>query len=146
MNDLNRATVIGNLGGDPELRHTQSGTSVVNMSLATNATWKDKNTGEQQKKTEWHKLTAWGKLADICAQYLSQGSKIYAEGRLQTNKWQDQSGNDRYTTEIVVENMQMLDGKGGGQSGPGQKDAQQQGGQNQQGQNGNDDFEDSIPF
>jgi len=110
--NLNKAMIIGNLTRDPELRNTNSGQSVVSFSVATNLVWTDQS-GQQQKKAEFHNVTAWRKLADICAQYLTKGSKVYIEGRLQTTDWTGQDGVKRYRTEIVAENMIMLDNKGG---------------------------------
>lgn len=112
---VNKVTLIGNLGKDPELRHTGNGTAVCSMTLATNESYKDKN-GDVVDKTEWHNLVVWQNLAEICAQYLKKGSKIYIEGSLQTRKWEDKDGADRYTTEIKVKEMMMLDSKGGGDS------------------------------
>lgn len=110
--NLNKAMIIGNLTRDPELRNTASGQSVVSFSVATNMVWTDQS-GQQQKKTEFHNITAWRKLAEICAKYLHKGSKVYLEGRLQTTDWTGQDGVKRYRTEIVAENMIMLDTKGG---------------------------------
>jgi single-strand DNA-binding protein len=113
---INKVILVGNLGAAPELRATQSGTQVATFSVATTERWKDKN-GQQQENTEWHRIVAWAKLAEICGDYLDKGSKVYVEGKLQTRKWQDQNGNDRYTTEIIARDMKMLDGKGGGSNG-----------------------------
>jgi single-strand DNA-binding protein len=113
---VNKVILIGNLGQDPEVRYMPNGNAVANVSLATSETWKDKNSGEQQERTEWHRVVFFGKLAEIVGQYLRKGSKVYVEGRLQTRKWQGQDGQDRYTTEVVVDmqgNMQMLDSRGG---------------------------------
>ena len=107
---INKVILIGNLGGDPELKYTPSGSSVTNFNLATNESWVD-GKGERQEKTEWHRIVVWGKLAEICNEYLKKGSKIYIEGRLQTRSWDGQDGNKRYTTEIVARDMQMLDGR-----------------------------------
>lgn len=103
--------LIGNLGRDPELRHSASGGAVGNLAIATNESWKDKQTGELQERTEWHRIVTFGRMAEICSEHLHKGSKVYIEGRLQTRKWQDKDGNDRYTTEIVANDMQMLDSK-----------------------------------
>lgn len=108
---VNRAIILGTLGQDPEIRHTQNGTAIANLSVATNESWKDKQTGEKQERTEWHRVSIFGKLAEICGEYLRKGSQVYLEGRIQTRKWQDKDGNDRYTTEIVANEMQMLGGK-----------------------------------
>ncbi len=111
--NLNKAMLIGNLTRDPEARTTPAGTPVASFSIATNFVWTDAN-GERQEKTEFHNIVAWRKLADICARYLHKGSKVYLEGRLQTRSWDDQSGNRRYMTEIIADNMIMLDSKGAG--------------------------------
>ena len=108
---VNKVILIGNLGSDPEVKYTPGGAPVANFSLATNETWTDKS-GERQERTEWHRLVLWRKLAEIAGQYLRKGSKIYVEGRLQTRSWDDQSGQKRYTTEVVVNDMQMLDSRG----------------------------------
>ncbi len=116
---INKVILIGNLGADPETRYMPNGNAVANVSLATSDTWKDKNTGEQRERTEWHRVVFFGKLAEIVGQYLKKGSKVYVEGRLQTRKWQGQDGQDRYTTEVVVDiggTMQMLDSRGSGPS------------------------------
>ena len=110
---INKVILIGNLGNDPDVRYTSGGSAVANVSVATSETWRDKETGDQQERTEWHRIVFFGRLAEIVSEYLRKGSKIYVEGRLQTRKWQDRDGNDRYTTEIVANEMQMLDGKGG---------------------------------
>ena len=117
--------VIGNLTRDPELRNTASGQSVVSFAVATNLIWTDQS-GQQQKKTEFHNITAWRKLAEICAKYLHKGSKVYIEGRLQTTDWTGQDGVKRYRTEIVAENMIMLDAKGGASGGFGANERPQQ--------------------
>lgn len=114
--NLNKAMLIGNLTRDPELRNTPSGQSVASFAIATNLVWTDQS-GQQQKKTEFHNIIAWRKLAEICSKYLHKGSKVYVEGRLQTTDWTGQDGVKRYRTEIVVENMIMLDGKGGSEAG-----------------------------
>ncbi len=108
---VNKAIIIGTLGQDPEVKYTAGGSAVVNIGVATNETWKDKQTGEAQERTEWHRIVMFGKLAEIAAQYLKKGSQAYFEGRIQTRKWQDKSGQDRYTTEIVANEMPMLGGK-----------------------------------
>jgi len=118
---VNKVILIGNLGQDPEIRYNQQGGAIANLSIATSESWKDKNTGQQQEKTEWHRVVIFGKLAEICGEYARKGSKLYIEGKLQTRKWQDQSGQDKYTTEVVIDGfqgqMQMLDGKGDNQGG-----------------------------
>lgn len=115
---LNKAMLIGHLGADPDQKYTQSGVAVCNFSVATSERWKDKD-GQQQENTEWHRIVVWKKLAEVCNQYLHKGSKIYVEGKIQTRKWQDQNGNDRYTTEIVASNVQFLTSKGEGGSSSG---------------------------
>jgi single-strand DNA-binding protein len=107
MSGVNKAILIGHLGADPELRHTQSGTAVATFSLATTERYTDKS-GERQERTEWHRIVAWARLGEICNQYLKKGKQVYIEGRIQTRQWEDQSGNKRYTTEIVANNMTML--------------------------------------
>lgn len=109
---LNKVMIIGNLGNDPEVRYTGDGTPVTSFSIATTEKWKGKD-GQMKESTEWHKIQAWRRLAEICGEYLRKGSKVYIEGKIQTRKWQDQSGADRYTTEIVANEMKMLDGKSG---------------------------------
>ena len=114
---LNKVILIGNLGNDPDVRHTQSGKAIVNLSVATSESWKDKDTGERREKTEWHRVVIFSEgLAKVAQQYLKKGSKVYVEGQLQTRKWQDQSGNDRYSTEVVLTGfngtLTMLDGGG----------------------------------
>lgn len=108
MRGVNKVILIGNLGRDPEVRYTPSGVAVANFSIATSEEWKDKGTGEKQERTEWHKIVAWRRLAEICGEYLYKGSQVYIEGKLQTRKWQDRDGNDRWTTEVYVISMQML--------------------------------------
>jgi len=113
---VNKVILVGNLGKDPETRYMPSGSAVTNLTLATSESWKDKQTGEQQDRTEWHKIAMFGRLAEIAAEYLRKGSQIYIEGKLRTRKWQDKEGKDRYTTEIVADEMQMLGSKSGGAS------------------------------
>jgi len=117
---INKVILIGNLGADPELRYTTSGTAVATLRVATSRTWKDKD-GQKQEETEWHRVIVWAQSAEFCGNYLSKGAKIYVEGRLQTRKWQDQSGNDKYTTEVVATTLQSLTPKGaeGGSGGGG---------------------------
>ena len=166
---LNKVMIIGNLGAEPEVRFTAGGSAMANLNLATSETWRDKQTGEQQEKTEWHRVVIFGKLAEIVQQYVHKGSKIYIEGRLQTRKWQDNNGQDRYTTEVVANEMQMLDGRSGGgaanfeqatpqqgqgqgqgqgqpQSQPQQQQAPQQQAPAQSAPPQIDDFDDDIPF
>ena len=114
---VNKVILIGNLGQDPEVKYMPSGGAVTNVTVATSESWKDKNTGEQKENTEWHRVVFFRRLAEIAGEYLKKGSKVYIEGKLQTRKWQDQSGNDRYTTEIIANEMQMLDGRGAGGGG-----------------------------
>ena len=110
---INKVILVGNLGADPEVKYMPSGSAVANVSLATADSWKDKNTGQQQDRTEWHRVVFFNRLAEIVGEYLRKGSQVYVEGRLQTRKWQDKQGVDRYTTEIVASEMQMLGGRGG---------------------------------
>ena len=110
-NGVNKVVLIGNLGQDPEVRYMPNGNAVANVTLATSESWKDKNTGEKQERTEWHRVVFFRRQAEVIGEYLKKGSKIYVEGKLQTRKWQDQNGNDRYTTEIVAQDFQMLDGR-----------------------------------
>ncbi|XOY29545.1 single-stranded DNA-binding protein [Proteus cibi] len=120
---VNKVILIGNLGQDPEIRYMPSGGAVANLTLATSESWRDKQTGEMKEKTEWHRVVIFGKLAEIAGEYLRKGSQVYIEGQLQTRKWQDQSGQDRYSTEVVVNiggTMQMLGGRGGQDSAPSQ--------------------------
>ncbi|WP_019024082.1 MULTISPECIES: single-stranded DNA-binding protein [unclassified Thioalkalivibrio] len=129
---VNKVILLGNLGDDPERRETPNGVTVTNLRLATSEQWKDKNTGEKQEATEWHRVVLFGKVAEIAAEYLTKGSQVYIEGQIRTRKWQDQSGNDRYSTEIVARDMQLIGGggqrghQGGGTSQPAAPDAQGQ--------------------
>lgn len=162
---INKVILIGNLGADPETRAMPSGMTVANLSVATSESWKDKQSGENKERTEWHKVALFGRLGEIAGEYLKKGSKVYIEGSLRTRKWQDKSGNDRYTTEIIANEMQMLDsrgggmGGGGGDSGGGGRGRQQsgppddydQGGPPSGGGGGGSDkgggeFDDDIPF
>ena len=152
---INKVILVGNLGQDPETRYLPSGGAVTNLSLATSDTWKDKNTGQMQERTEWHRVVFFNRLAEIAAQYLKKGSKVYVEGSLRTRKWQGQDGQDRYTTEIVANEMQMLDSRGGGDYQGGQENytpnrsapAQNQpASQSQTPDNSFADFDDDIPF
>ena len=149
MSGVNKVILVGNLCRDPELRHTKSGTAVSSFSLATNERWKGKD-GNKEEKTEFHRIVAWGKLGEICAEYLSKGKQVYLEGRLQTREWEDNDGNKKQTTEIVASNMTMLGqagssgGSQGSSSGGGQPASS--GSQSSSG-GGNEDFEDDdIPF
>ena len=133
---VNKVILVGNLGNDPEVRYMPNGNAVANLSLATSESWKDQQ-GQMQERTEWHRLTMYRRLAEIAGEYLKKGSQIYVEGKLQTRKWQDQQGQDRYTTEIIVDQMQMLGGReGGGQGGQGGGGYQQRPQGNQGGQQG----------
>jgi single-strand DNA-binding protein len=114
---INKVILVGNLGKDPETRYMPNGKAVTNFSIATSESWKDKQTGEQKEKTEWHNIVMFDRLAEIAAEYLKKGSQVYVEGKLQTRKWQDKEGRDRYTTEINANEMQMLGGRGGGGAG-----------------------------
>ncbi|ULG70861.1 single-stranded DNA-binding protein [Marinobacterium sediminicola] len=164
---INKVILVGNLGGDPEVRYMPSGNAVTNVTLATSESWKDKQTGQMQERTEWHRVVFFNRLAEIAGEYLRKGSKVYVEGSLRTRKWQGQDGQDRYTTEIVASEMQMLDGRGGAgdaggyqsqpdpmgygqpqQQAPRRQQAPQQPQQQapQQPAPGFDDFDDDIPF
>ncbi len=149
---INKVILVGNLGADPETRYTTSGDAVTNIRLATSESWKDKTTGERQERTEWHTVVFWKRLAEIAGEYLRKGGRVYIEGSLRTRKWQDQSGQDRYTTEIVAQEMLMLDGVS---NEPTQRPARPQRGQAPGNHhaphaavNSNDamDFDDDIPF
>jgi len=151
---INKVILVGNLGQDPEIRYTADGRPIANFSIATSESWKDKNSGEKREKTEWHRVVVFGKLAEICGEYLSKGRQVYIEGKLQTRKWQGQDGQDRYTTEVVIDSfngtMQMLGSREGGGGGPrsaagggGGSYQQDQGYPQQPYQN---DKEDDIPF
>ena len=111
MSSVNKALIIGNLGQDPEIKYTQSGSPVANLSVATSERWKDKNTGEQKEQTEWHRVVVFGRLAEIAEQYLKKGSKVFIEGKIQTRDWEDSEGNKKYTTEVVAREMTMLDSR-----------------------------------
>lgn len=151
---INKVILVGNLGADPENRTSQTGNAITNISVATSETWKDKSTGQQQERTEWHRVVFFNRLAEIAAEYLRKGSKVYVEGSLRTRKWQDQNGQDRYTTEVVGNEMQMLDsrGMGGDQNEggtqwtpPSQSQPQSQP-QPTSGGGGFDPVDDDIPF
>ncbi len=154
---INKVILVGNLGKDPEIRYVPNGGAVANLNIATSESWKDKATGEKQERTEWHRVVFFGKLAEIANEYLKKGAQIYVEGRLQTRKWQDKSGQDRYTTEIVGSELQMLGGRGGAGasdgppvdmgyeaagSGPSARSAQPAA----PAPGGGEDFDDDIPF
>jgi single-strand DNA-binding protein len=114
---INKVILVGNLGNDPDMKYTAGGAAIARISIATTDSWNDKQTGEKQERTEWHRIVFFGRLAEIVGEYLRKGSQVYVEGRLQTNKWQDQNGQDRYTTEIVANEMQMLGARGGESGG-----------------------------
>ena len=167
---INKVILVGNLGKDPEMRYMPNGNAVANLTLATSESWKDKTTGQQQDKTEWHRVVMFRRLAEIAGEYLKKGSQVYIEGKLQTRKWQDQQGQDRYTTEIVADELQMLGSRGAGNSGGSteynQESSAYDGGAQQQyapqqsapqsqqrapqqqppASSGFDDFDDDIPF
>ena len=151
---INKVILIGNLGNDPDVRYTSGGSPIANVSLATSESWRDKETGDQQERTEWHRIVFFGRLAEIVSEYLRKGSKVYVEGRLQTRKWQDRDGNDRYTTEIVANEMQMLDSRGGageeyaGSSGQSRKQTGASAPARQENNpgNGGEFVDDDIPF
>ncbi len=149
---INKVILIGNLGQDPEVRYTQGGSAVANVSIATSESWKDKQTGEQQERTEWHRVVFFDRRAEVVGEYLKKGSKVYIEGRLQTRKWQDKEGHDRYSTEVVANDMQMLDSRGGGGSSGDFNQSAPPSAPASKGQGGApasqpaDDFDDDIPF
>lgn len=158
MASVNKVILVGNLGKDPEVRYMPSGDAITNITMATTDSWKDKN-GEKQEKTEWHRVAFFGKLAEIAGEYLKKGSQVYVEGRLQTRKWQDKEGQDRYTTEIVADRMQMLGSRSGGGNyevqdkappGEGRESSSSSGPSSSKppAKKGGDfaDFEDDIPF
>lgn len=150
---INKVILIGNCGQDPETKFLPSGGAVTNMSVATSDTWKDKQSGQQQERTEWHRVVFFNRLAEIAGEYLHKGSKVYIEGSLRTRKWQDKSGGDRYTTEIVGNEMQMLDGRnsagapmGGGGEAPQQRPAAKPQAAAAPAPENFNDFDDDIPF
>lgn len=145
MAGINKVIIVGNLGKDPEIKSMPNGGAVCNITVATSETWKDKNTGDKQEKTEWHRIVMFRKLAEIAGEYLKKGAQVYIEGKLQTRKWQDQQGQDRYTTEIVADQMQMLGGRGNGGSQSSQPSQQNQAPQ-QPKPTYDKSFEDDIPF
>ena len=128
MAGVNKVILVGNLGRDPEIRYTQSGQAVCNFTLATTESYTPKGSDKREDKTEWHRIVAWGRLAEICGEYLAKGKQIYVEGRLQTRDWEDRDGNKRYTTEIVAANMQMLGRAPGGEKSGGYDDRPARGG------------------
>ncbi|KPJ95802.1 MAG: single-stranded DNA-binding protein [Gammaproteobacteria bacterium SG8_11] len=143
---INKVILIGNLGADPEVKYMPSGEAVATLSLATSESWKDKNTGEQVERTEWHRVVLFRRLGEIAGEYLKKGSKVYIEGRLQTRKWKGQDGQERYTTEIVANDMQMLDSRGGGAANFNQQPASSNAQPQPAPAGGFDDFDDDIPF
>jgi len=144
---VNKVILIGNLGQDPEVKYMPNGNAVANITVATSESWKDKNTGEQVDKTEWHRVVFFRRLAEIVGEYLKKGSKIYIEGKLQTRKWQDKNGADHWTTEVVASEMQMLDSRGGGSSDFNQSQGAPQSAPSQAAPAPmNNDFDDDIPF
>jgi single-strand DNA-binding protein len=159
---INKVILIGNLGADPETRAMPSGTTVANLRVATSESWRDKQTGEQQERTEWHRVALFGRLAEIAGEYLRKGSQVYIEGSLRTRKWQDKQGNERYSTEIVGNELQMLGGRGGAGGGAGAPAGAAEGGGRSAAAGGaasyaeespgkgagasGEDFDDDIPF
>ena len=156
---INKVILVGNLGKDPEIRYSASGAAIANITIATSDNWKDKQTGEKQERTEWHRVVFFNRLAEVVGEYLKKGSQVYVEGRLQTRKWQDKDGQDRYTTEIVASEMQMLGGRGGSavpdqssNAGSGAPDRTQRPSahpappDSQDNSGGFDNFDDDIPF
>ncbi len=151
MASVNKVILIGNLGKDPETRYLPSGEALTSFSIATSETWKDKTSGEKKEATEWHRISAFGKLAEICGEYLRKGSQVYIEGSLRTRKWQDKEGQDRYTTEIRADQMRMLGSRGGGEGGSGMREpaAASSGGAKAPAKKSGgsfDDMDDDIPF
>lgn len=144
---VNKVILVGTLGQDPDTRYTPSNAAVANLSIATNESWKDKQTGEQKEKTEWHRVVMFNRLAEIATEYLRKGSQVYIEGKIQTRKWEDKDGNDRYTTEIVANEMQMLGGRSAGNTDSSSMNSNSSeeisSPKNTQ---ENDDFDDDIPF
>ena len=134
-NGLNKVLIIGNLGSDPEIKYTSSGSAVANLSIATSERWKDKNTGEQKEQVEWHRVVLFSRLAEIAEQYLKKGSKVFVEGKLQTRDWEDKEGKKRYTTEVIAKEMTMLDSRSGSDNAPQPKSSPPE-----------DNIEEDIPF
>jgi single-strand DNA-binding protein len=155
---VNKVILVGNLGADPETRSMPSGMTVTNIRIATSESWKDKASGAQQERTEWHSVALFGRLGEIAAEYLRKGSQVFVEGKIRTRKWQDKQGNDRYTTEVIADNMQMLGARGGGGMGGGERGGGGGGGgggsppprddydQSPPPAGGKEDFDDDIPF
>ena len=134
-NGLNKVLIIGNLGSDPEIKYTSSGSAVANLSIATSERWKDRNTGEQKEQVEWHRVVLFSRLAELAEQYLKKGSKVFVEGKLQTRDWEDAEGKKRYTTEVIAREMTMLDSRSGSDNAP-----------QPQSSGPEDNFEEDIPF
>ena len=143
MAGVNKAIIVGNLGNDPEIRYSANGNAIASISVATSDRWKDKNTGEQQERTEWHRVKLFSRLAELAGEYLKKGSQVYIEGRIQTSKYQDKDGNDRWSTEIVAREMTFLGGRGGG-GGDSQDAPSASAPQRDSAPSG--DFDDDIPF
>jgi len=153
---VNKVILVGNLGADPETRSTPSGTTVTNIRIATSESWKDKASGASQERTEWHRIALFGRLGEIAAEYLRKGSQVFIEGKLRTSKYQDKQGNERFSTEIIADNMQMLGGRAGGGSGGTSGGAERSAGggapprddydQSSAPAGGKEDFDDDIPF
>ena len=153
---INKVIIVGNVGGDPETRYMPSGGAVTNLTIATNESWKDKASGERKERTEWHRVAMFNRLAEIAAEYLRKGSQVFIEGKLRTRKWQDKNGQDRYTTEIIADEMQMLGGRAGTGSNnfsndqqdemTSELDQQTQDNADTSQQTSPDDFDDDIPF
>lgn len=145
---VNKAILIGNLGQDPETRYMPSGSAVTNLRIATTEVFRNKESGENQERTEWHSVAMFGRLAEVAAEYLRKGSQVYIEGRIRTRKWQDKEGKDRYTTEIVADEMQMLGGRGGGGAPPsgGSRSSQRAPASGGAAESSSQDFDDDIPF
>jgi single-strand DNA-binding protein len=148
---INKVILVGNLGADPDTRYMPSGKAVTNIRIATSESWKDKQTGDQQERTEWHSIVMYDKLGEIAAEYLRKGSQVYIEGKLRTRKWQDKEGKDRYTTEIIANEMQMLGSRGGGSGGGEPRAARPAQAENRStapvaDEGGGGEFDDDIPF
>jgi len=144
---VNKIILVGTLGADPDTRYTPSNAAVTNLSIATNESWKDKQSGEQKEKTEWHRVVMFNRLAEIATEYLRKGSQVYIEGKIQTRKWEDKEGKDRWTTEIVANEMQMLGSRSsGGNSAPSSPEGSSSNTTSTPEKQGSDDFDDDIPF
>ena len=142
MAGVNKAIIVGNLGNDPEIRYSANGNAIASISVATSDRWKDKTTGEQQERTEWHRVKLFGRLAELAGEYLKKGSQVYIEGRIQTSKYQDKDGNDRWSTEIVARDMTFL----GGRAGAGDSQGAPPASSSQRDSAPSGDFDDDIPF